>query len=164
MNPGWHDAPQVIFFSFKFDALELFLPLLQEYSMITTFRPISVKGSEISRRFSKTNDWIFLDLSDSKTTLRARTWAQTYKSVYPAIQDSFDYMQPDQELFILLFANSGITEKLIHSMEQELSQELKDKTRILEGFIILCVIEVNICLMHDVINVFNYVILFKKSP
>ena len=40
-------------------------------------------------------------------------------------------MQSDQELFILLFANSGITEKLIHSMEQELSREIKDRTRIL---------------------------------
>ena len=49
-------------------------------------------------------------------------------------------MQSDQELFILLFASSGVTEKLIHSMEQELSGEIKDRTRILEGFIILCVI------------------------
>ena len=48
-------------------------------------------------------------------------------------------MQSDQELFILLFASSGITEKLIHSMEQELSQEIKDRTRILAGFTILCV-------------------------
>lgn len=55
-------------------------------------------------------------------------------------------MQSDQELFILLFASSGVTEKLIHSMEQELSGEIKDRTRILEGFIILCVI------INDVIS------------
>ena len=68
----------VHFFSFKYDALELFMPLLQEYSAITTFRPISTS---------------------------------TAFSVLNSIHDSFDYMQTNQELFMLIFAENGLTEK-----------------------------------------------------
>ena len=54
------------------------MPLLQEYSTMTTFRPISM---------------------------------DSYNSVFDSINESFDYMPNNKELFVLIFAGSELTEK-----------------------------------------------------